>query len=266
LIRPEATGYGCVYFAQEMLRTRKDDLTGKVCLVSGSGNVSQYTIEKLIELGAKAVTLSDSNGYIYDEEGIDLAKLRFVMELKNLRRGRIKEYADRYPRAVYAAFGAVPAGQSAGGGRGPAAANDHNPLWDHKASCAFPSATQNEIGGKDAKNLLRNGVYVVSEGANMPTALEGVHQFLDAGILYGPGKAANAGGVAVSGLEMAQNSMRYSWTRDEVDQRLKLIMRSIHERCIDAAERFGSPGNYVNGANIAGFLKVADSMMDQGVV
>ena len=251
LIRPEATGYGAVYFAAEMLSSRGESLEGKVCLVSGSGNVAQYTTEKLLDLGAKAVTMSDSGGYIYDEAGIDREKLAFVMDLKNVRRGRIKEYADKYKTAVYTA---VDAGM------------DHNPLWSHKAHCAFPSATQNEINGKDAQNLVKNGVYVISEGANMPTTPEGVHLFLEAKILYGPGKAANAGGVAVSGLEMAQNSMRYSWTREEVDNRLQLIMKNIHQSCIEAADRFGTPGNYVNGANIAGFLKVADAMMDQGVV
>ncbi len=251
LIRPEATGYGAVYFAAEMLATRGETLEGKTCLVSGSGNVAQYTCEKLLQLGAKPVTLSDSSGYIYDEEGIDRGKLDFVMELKNVRRGRIKEYVEKYPNAVY-----TPADPSA----------DHNPLWDHKADCAFPSATQNEINGKDAQNLLRNGVYVVSEGANMPSDLDAVKVFLDAGILYGPGKAANAGGVAVSGLEMSQNSLRLSWTREEVDQRLQGIMKSIHKACVETAEEFGTPGNYVNGANIAGFLKVADAMMDQGIV
>jgi glutamate dehydrogenase (NADP+) len=251
LIRPEATGYGCVYFAQEMLATRNESLEGKTCLVSGSGNAAQYTAEKLLQLGARPVTLSDSNGYIYDEHGIDRERLDFVMELKNVRRGRIKEYAEKFPSVVYT-------------GIDPKA--DHNPLWDQKADCAFPSATQNEINGKDAANLLRNGVYVVGEAANMPTTLEGVHQFVDARILYAPGKAANAGGVATSGLEMAQNSMRYGWTREEVDNRLQIIMKSIHQACVQTAERFGTPGNYVNGANIAGFLKVADAMLDQGLV
>ena len=253
LIRPEATGYGSVYFAQEMLATRGESLQGKTCLVSGSGNVAQYTTEKLIELGAKPVTLSDSSGYIYDEEGIDRDKLSFVMELKNQRRGRIKEYADQYPGAVYTALESEPK-------RGT------DPLWQHKADCAFPSATQNEINGEDAQNLLNGGVYVISEGANMPTTPDGVELFLDSGILYGPGKAANAGGVAVSGLEMAQNSMRYSWTRQEVDDRLRHIMNEIHARCVAVANEFGTPGNYVNGANIGGFLKVADSMLDQGIV
>jgi glutamate dehydrogenase (NADP+) len=251
LIRPEATGYGSVYFAKEMLATRDQTLEGKVCLVSGSGNVAQYTVEKLLDLGGKPVTLSDSTGFIYDEPGIDREKLAYVMELKNIRRGRIKEYADKYKSAVY-----TPADPSL----------DHNPLWNHKADCAFPSATQNEINDKDAASLLKQGVYVVAEGANMPSTAEAVNRFLDAGILFGPGKAANAGGVAVSGLEMAQNSMRYSWTRQEVDDRLQLIMSHIHEACVQTADRFGTPGNYVNGANIAGFLKVADAMLDQGVV
>jgi len=253
LIRPEATGYGSVYFAAEMLKTRGDTLEGKRCLVSGSGNVAQYTAEKLIELGGKVLTLSDSGGYIYDEEGIDRGKLDFVMALKNERRGRIKEYADAYPSAVYSTLEAEPA-------RGT------DPLWNHKADCAFPSATQNEIDKDDAQNLLRNGVTVVSEGANMPTTPDGVSIFLDAGILYGPGKAANAGGVAVSGLEMAQNSMRFNWSREEVDKKLHRIMIDIHEHCVAVANDFGTPGNYVNGANIGGFLKVADSMLDQGIV
>lgn len=251
VIRPEATGYGAVYFAAEMLKTRKEELKGKTCLVSGSGNVSQYTVDKLISLGAKAVTLSDSAGYIYDEAGIDREKLAFVMDLKNERRGRISEYADKFKGAVF-----TPADP----------ALDHNPLWNHKAECAFPSATQNEINAKDAANLLKNGVYVVSEGANMPTTIDGVNQFVAAKILFGPGKAANAGGVATSGLEMAQNSMRISWTREEVDTRLFNIMRTIHEVCHRTAEKYGTPGNYVNGANIAGFLKVANAMMDQGLV
>ena len=251
LIRPEATGYGSVYFASEMLATKNQTLEGKKCLVSGSGNVAQYTVEKILQLGGKVLTLSDSNGYIYDEEGINAEKLAFVMEMKNVRRGRIKEYTDKYKKAVYSPIDP----------NGP-----FNPLWNHKADCAFPSATQNEINAKDAQNLINNGVFVVSEGANMPTTPDGVNIFLDKGILYGPGKAANAGGVAVSGLEMAQNSMRFGWTREEVDNRLKMIMHSIHKTCVDTSERFGTPGNYVNGANIAGFLKVADAMMDQGVV
>jgi glutamate dehydrogenase (NADP+) len=249
LIRPQATGYGSVYFAAEMLGTRKETLEGKTCLVSGSGNVSQYTIEKLLDLGAKPVTTSDSSGYVYDEAGIDREKLAFIMDLKNVKRGRIKEYADKYKSAVF-----TPTDTKL----------DHNPLWDHKAQCAFPSATQNEINAKDAANLLKNGVYVVSEGANMPTVSAGVDLFIEKKILYGPGKAANAGGVATSGLEMSQNSLRLSWPREEVDQRLQGIMKAIHKTCVDSAEAFGTPGNYVNGANIGGFLKVANAMIDQG--
>jgi len=251
LIRPEATGYGAVYFAAEMLATRGDNFEGKTALVSGSGNVAQYTIEKLLDLGAKPLTCSDSAGYIYDEAGIDREKLAYLMELKNVKRGRVKEYAEKFSSAVY-----TPVDPE----------RDHNPLWDHKADAAFPSATQNEVNGKDAANLLKNGVFVISEGANMPTTLEGIGQFLEAGILYGPAKAANAGGVAVSGLEMSQNSLRLNWTREEVDQRLQGIMKSIHSASVEAAKEFGFEGNYVAGANIAGFLKVADSMMDQGLV
>jgi len=251
LIRPEATGYGSVYFAAEMAATRGETLEGKTCLVSGSGNVAQYTVEKILDLGGKVVTMSDSGGYVYDEEGIDRDKLAFVMDLKNARRGRIKEYVEKYPSAVYTATDREA---------------DHNALWAHAADCAFPSATQNEINGKDAANLLANGVWLVSEGANMPTNLDGAEQFIDAGILYGPGKAANAGGVATSGLEMSQNSMRLNWTREEVDQKLHGIMKSIHSACVATAEQYGTPGNYVNGANIAGFVKIADAMLDQGVV
>jgi glutamate dehydrogenase (NADP+) len=251
LIRPEATGYGTVYFAAEMLATRNQSLEGKRCLVSGSGNVAQYTVEKLLDLGARPVTLSDSSGHVYDEAGIDREKLAFVKELKNERRGRIEEYVGRFPAATYTRATAPGA---------------ENPLWSHPADAAFPSATQNEISAKDAGTMLKNGVQLVSEGANMPTTPEGVELFVDAGILYGPGKAANAGGVAVSGLEMAQNSMRYSWTRQEVDDRLRLIMKHIHAACVETSERFGAPANYVIGANIAGFLKVADAMLDQGVV
>ncbi|MDT8377493.1 MAG: NADP-specific glutamate dehydrogenase [Desulfotignum sp.] len=251
LIRPEATGYGSVYFAQEMLATRQQTLKDKICLVSGSGNVAQYTTEKIIHLGGKVVTLSDSTGYIYDEKGIDAEKLAFVMYLKNIKRGRIKEYVQKYPEAVYTEMN-------------PAA--DFNPLWNHKADCAFPSATQNEINAADAQNLIKNGVQVVCEGANMPTTMEGIDIFLDHGILFAPGKAANAGGVAVSGLEMSQNAMRIKWTRQEVEDRLRKIMQHIHISCLAASEEYGTPGNYVNGANIAGFVKVADAMMDQGVV
>ena len=251
LIRPQATGYGAVYFASEMLSTRNENIKGKTCLVSGSGNVAQHAVEKILELGGKVVTMSDSSGYIYDEEGIDRAKLDFVMELKNIKRGRIKEYADKYPGAVYTDVDP---------------ARGYNPLWNHKADCAFPCATQNEINAKDAKNLVSNDIKLVCEGANMPTVPEGVETFIDSGILYAPGKAANAGGVSVSGLEMTQNSMRLSWTRGEVDDYLKKIMKSIHTASVEAAKEYGTPGNYVNGANIAGFTKVAEAMMAQGVV
>jgi glutamate dehydrogenase (NADP+) len=251
LIRPEATGYGAVYFAQEMLGTRNETLEDKRCIVSGSGNVAQYTAEKVLDLGGIPLTFSDSSGYVFDDDGVDREKLAFVMDLKNKRRGRIKEYAEKYPNAVYT----------------PVDPNlDHNPLWNHKADCAFPSATQNEINAKDAQNLVDNGVYVISEGANMPTVPEGVDIFLNNDVLYGLGKAANAGGVAVSGLEMSQNSLRYAWTREEVDSKLQQIMKSIHKTALDAAEAYGKSGNYVIGANIAGFVKVADAMLDQGVV
>jgi glutamate dehydrogenase (NADP+) len=226
-------------------------LEGKTCLVSGSGNVAQYTIEKILDLGGKAMTCSDSSGYIYDEEGIDRDKLEYLMMLKNVRRGRVKEYAEKYPNAVYTDMDP---------------GLDHNPLWNHKADCAFPSATQNEINAEDAQNLVNNGVYVVSEGANMPTVPEGIEIFIENKLLYGPGKAANAGGVSVSGLEMTQNSMRLGWSREEVDEKLHGIMISIHKTCMETAEQYGTPGNYVNGANIAGFVKVVDAMLDQGLV
>ena len=244
LIRPEATGYGCVYFAQEMLKTRNESFTGKVCTVSGSGNVAQYTVEKLNQLGAKPVTLSDSSGFIYDPDGINSEKLAYVLELKNIRRGRIKEYADKF---------------------GVEYVESQRP-WAIKCDCAFPSATQNEIDGKDAKTLLDNGCFLVAEGANMPSTPEAIEQFLDNKILYGPGKAANAGGVATSGLEMSQNAERLAWSRQEVDERLGNIMISIHKQCYEAAEEYGQPGNLVMGANIAGFVKVADAMLDQGLV
>ena len=243
LIRPEATGYGCVYFAQEMLKTKKESFKDKICAVSGSGNVAQYTVEKINELGGTVVTLSDSSGMIYDPNGIDEKKLSYVMELKNIKRGRIKEYAEKY-------------GCEYSAGKRP---------WNVKCDMAFPSATQNEISKEEAQTLVDNGCICVSEGANMPTVPEGVEIFLNAEILYGPGKAANAGGVATSGLEMSQNSMRMSWSREEVDQKLHNIMRSIHESCV----KYGKEGNYVNyvnGANIAGFVKIADSMLDQGLI
>jgi glutamate dehydrogenase (NADP+) len=251
LVRREATGYGLVYFAAEMLATRSQSLAGKLCLVSGAGNVAQHTAEKLIELGAKVVSLSDSSGYIYDEEGIDRGKLDFVKRLKNIRRARIEEYVDKYSQAMFVE-------RQSG--------LDHNPLWSIKADCAFPCATENEIGGKDAEYLTASGVGLVAEGATMPSTPEAVKVFLDQGILYAPGKAANAGGVAVSGLEMAQNSMRLSWSREEVDSRLKMTMKRIHRTCLDAAAEYGSPGNYLAGANIAGFLKVVNAMLDQGLV
>jgi glutamate dehydrogenase (NADP+) len=245
LIRPEATGYGCVYFAQNMLATRGQTMEGKTVVVSGSGNVAQYAVEKVNQLGGKVVTLSDSAGYIVDMDGISGEKWEFVMDLKNNRRGRIKEYTEQYPNAEYY--------EGAG-------------VWSVPCEIALPCATQNELNGDDAKILLANGCYVVSEGANMPSTPEAVDMFIEHKILYGPGKAANAGGVATSGLEMSQNSIRLSWSREEVDGHLKNIMKNIHESCVNAADRFGTPGNYVNGANIAGFLKVADAMMAQGIV
>ena len=244
LIRPEATGYGTVYFAEEMLKTRGESFEGKICTVSGSGNVAQYTVEKLNQLGAKAVTLSDSGGTIYDPAGIDAEKLAFVLELKNVKRGRVKEYADKYGVKYYE-------------GKKP---------WAVKCDCAFPSATQNEIDGDDAKTLLNNGCYVISEGANMPSTPEAQALYIAKKILYGPAKAANAGGVAVSGLEMSQNSQRLAWSRKDVDDRLHNIMIAIHQQCYDAAEEYGQPGNLMMGANIAGFVKVADAMLDQGLV
>ena len=244
LIRPEATGYGCVFFAQEMLKRRGEEFADKVCAVSGSGNVAQYTVEKLTHLGAKVVTLSDSTGTIYDKDGINAEKLAFAMELKNVKRGRIKAYADKFGCEYF---------------------EGKNP-WGVKCDCAFPSATQNEISGNDAATLLKNGCQLVAEGANMPSTPEAVEKFLDAKIMYAPGKASNAGGVATSGLEMSQNSMRFSWTREEVETRLHMIMVDIHNQCWDRAEEFGDKGNYVMGANIAGFMKVATAMLEQGLV
>ncbi len=245
LIRPEATGYGAVYFADEMLKTRGESIRGKTCLVSGSGNVAQFTVENINRLGGRAVTLSDSGGLIYDKDGIDSDKVRWVKQLKNVRRGRIQEYADHFGCDYYA-------GQK--------------PWAVEGAQCAFPSATQNEIDYEDAKRLTTNGVYVVCEGANMPSVPRAVEHFVQEKILFGPGKAANAGGVATSGLEMSQNAAHVTWTREEVDQRLLSIMINIHRNCLETAEAYGTPGNYVNGANIAGFLKVAGTMLDQGVV
>ncbi len=252
LIRPQAAGYGCVYFAEAMLATRKQSLQGKTCLISGSGKVALAIAEKLIQRGAKVLTLSDSDGYVFDEAGIDQKKLDFVKDLKNIRRGRIKAYADQYKEAVYTEADRT---------------RSENPLWNHWAECAFPAATENEIGERDAYNLINHRIKVVCEGANMPCTREAMEVLLSRrDVLYAPSKAANAGGVAVSGLEMAQNSMRLSWTREEVDNRLGMIMDNIHKTCLEAAELYGTPGNYVNGANIAGFVKVADAMLDQGVV
>lgn len=244
LIRPEATGYGSVYFAQEMLATRGDVLKGKICTVSGSGNVAQYTVEKLIELGAKPVTMSDSSGYIYDPAGIDAGKLAWVMELKNIRRGRISEYAEKFGCEFVA-------------GKTP---------WGVKCDCAFPSATQNEINENDAKTLIKNGCFVVSEGANMPSTPDAIEVYINSKILYGPGKAANAGGVSTSGLEMTQNSMRLPWSREEVDAKLHQIMINIHKTCVKYGTESDGYINYVKGANIGGFIKVADSMIAQGLV
>ena len=245
LIRPEATGYGAVYFADSMLKTRNDSLEGKIAVISGSGNVAQYACEKVTQLGGKVVTLSDSSGYIYDEEGIDADKLAFVMKLKNEKRGRINEYVEKYPNAKFFE------------GERP---------WGVKCQVALPCATQNELNGEEAKTLLANGCFVVSEGANMPSTPEAVHAFQAAKILYAPGKASNAGGVATSGLEMSQNSLRINWTRDEVDQRLKKIMADIHDSCIEYGKQEDGYIDYVKGANIAGFVKVADAMLAQGVV
>lgn len=251
LIRPEAAGFGCVYFAAQMLASRDDTLTGKTCLVSGSGNVAQATCRKLIEMGARVVTLSDSSGHIYDEEGIDKDKLAFVKRLKNIRRGRISEYADRYPQAVF-----TPA----------APGQDTNHLWQHRAQCVFPCATQNELSKQDAYHLINSNIKLVCEGASMPCTPDARDIFMDKGVLYAPGKAANAGGVAVSGLELTQNRIRMSWMGEEVDSRLKIIMKGIHDTCLAAADAYGSPGNYLMGANIAGFVKVADAMLDQGII
>jgi glutamate dehydrogenase/leucine dehydrogenase len=244
LIRPEATGYGCVYFADEMLKTRKENFEGKRVLVSGSGNVAQFATEKVLEFGGKVLTLSDSNGSIVDEKGIDREKLEFVMDLKNNRRGRIKEYVDKYPEATFL--------------------EDQRP-WSVKADVALPCATENEINGDEAKTLIESGCFCVAEGANMPSTPEAIEHFLESQILFGPGKAANAGGVAVSGLEMTQNAMRLSWTRQEGDERLQMIMKEIHRTCV----KYGTQDdfvNYIDGANIGGFIKVADAMLDQGVV
>ena len=250
-IRPEATGYGLVYLAAAMLQEHNDSLEGKTCLVSGSGNVAQFTVEKLIAMGAKVTTLSDSTGCIHDPDGIDREKLEFVKQLKNIRRGRIAAYAEQYHNATY--HPVIPGSQT-------------NTLWTFPADCAFPCATQNEILSGDAKNLISNGVRLVAEGANMPTCIEGIELFQESGVLFAPAKAANAGGVAVSGLEMAQNSSRIQWTAEKVDQNLQRIMKGIHATISSTASQYGSAGNLVDGANIAGFLKVANAMIDQGYV
>jgi glutamate dehydrogenase (NADP+) len=251
LIRPEATGYGVVYFASEMLGIRGETFEGKRCLLSGSGNVAQFTAEKVLQLGGKTLTMSDSSGYIFDEEGIDAGKLAYIKELKNVRRGRIREYSEKYPGSVYVATDP---------------ALDYNPLWMHKADCAMPGATQNEINAHDAQHLVDGGACLVCEGANMPTTPAAINVFKEHRILYGPAKAVNAGGVTVSGLEMVQDSTRLSWSREEVDRRLRLIMKDIHRTCLEAAAAYGMEGDYLAGANIAGFVKVADAMLDQGLV
>ncbi|MCA9187537.1 MAG: NADP-specific glutamate dehydrogenase, partial [Planctomycetales bacterium] len=245
LIRTEATGFGCVYFAQNMLQTRGDSLAGKTCTVSGSGNVAIYAAEKLVEMGAKVVTMSDSLGFVHDPAGIDASKLAFIKDLKEVRRGRLREYVDRYPSAAFHP------------GQRP---------WSVPCQAAFPCATQSELSGTDAQLLLDNGVQIVCEGANMPTELEGVHLFRKAKILFAPGKAANAGGVAVSGLEQSQNALRLSWTREEVDGKLQQIMREIHRRCVNHGQIDSDYVDYVRGANLAGFVKVADAMLAYGIV
>jgi len=250
LIRTEATGYGLIYFAEHMLQEKKDSIKGKTCLVSGSGNVAQYAIEKIIQLGGKAVTASDSNGFIYDAAGITQEKLEFLKDLKNNRRGRIKEYADTF-KCEYQTLDA---------------SQNPNPVWNIKADCAFPCATQNEVSEKDARNLIKNGVKLLAEGANMPTTIDAINILIDNGVMYAPGKASNAGGVATSGLEMTQNYMGSSWTSEEVDAKLHVIMKDIHYACLEAAKEYGKPGNYLVGANIAGFLKVAKAMQAQGVI
>ena len=250
-IRLQATGYGVVYFAAEMLAARNETFEGKSCLVSGSGNVAQHVAEKIIELGGKVMALSDSSGYIYDPEGIDKDKLLFVKRLKNIKRGRIGEYIDKYSEAVY-----TEADSSL----------DYNPLWTQKADCVFPCAVENEINEKDASNLIDNGIQLICEGADMPASPEAIKTFSESKLLYAPGKAANAGGVAVSGLEMAQNRMLLTWSAEEVDQRLRSIMKNIHQTCLDVAADYGESDNYVAGANIAGFVRVVNSMLDQGLV
>jgi len=244
-LRPEATGYGCVYFAKGMLKTRGEDFEGKKCVISGSGNVALFTAEKLIELGATVIALSDSNGTVHDPAGIDREKLSWIMDLKNVRRGRIREYADKFPGVTY---------------------HEGKRPWAIPSQCAFPSATENELDEEDARTLVKNGCYLVAEGANMPSTPDAVTIFRKAGILYGPGKAANAGGVAVSGLEMAQNAQFIHWSREYVDAKLQDLMQEIHDNSYNTAKEYGCGGDYVHGANIAGFMKVADAMIEQGLV
>ncbi len=250
-VRSEATGYGLIYFALEMLAVKNDSMNGKRCLISGSGNVAQYAMEKILHEGGIPLTASDSSGYIYDEEGITKEKLKFIKNLKNKRRGRINEYADEYPGAIFVSKDDY---------------GDYNPLWDHSADCAFPCATQNEIGEKDANNIIKNGIKLVAEGANMPCSPEAIHVFQDNGINYAPGKASNAGGVATSGLEMIQNFSGSKWTSQEVDKKLHSIMKNIHQICLDASDSYGNKGDYMLGANVAGFVRVADAMIAQGVI
>ena len=251
LIRPEATGYGLIYFAQYMLEAKNNSLKGKKCLVSGSGNVAQYAIEKIINLGGVPISASDSSGYIIDEEGINVEKLEFIQDLKNVRRGRINEYVDKYPTASF-----HPNDKSL----------SYNALWKHEADCAFPCATQNEVGLEDANNMVSNKLSLLAEGANMPCTNEAIQVLLDNNVLYAPGKASNAGGVATSGLEMVQNYSGAKWTSQEVDQRLQAIMKGIHDSCLNASEKYGLGSNYQAGANIAGFVKVADAMIAQGII
>ena len=240
-----------IFFASNMLEEQGDSLEGKTCLVSGSGNVAQYAMQKILQLGGKPLTCSDSSGYVFDEEGIDFEKLEFIKDLKNVRRGRIGEFADKYSSATF-----FPAEKG----------SDHNPLWNHSADCAFPCATQNEANAKDAENMVRNGIKLVAEGANMPITHEGISVLHDGGVLYAPGKASNAGGVATSGLEMAQNYYGMKWKAEQVEDQLRQIMKNIHDSCLKAANKYGLENNYQAGANIAGFRKVADAMLDQGVI
>lgn len=251
LIRPEATGYGLIYFAIDMLAEEDDTIEGKKCLVSGSGNVAQFAMEKILQNGGIPLTASDSSGFIYDEAGIDEEKLAFISDLKNNKRGRIHEYVEKYPSATF-----TPSDRNA----------DHNPLWDIKADCAFPCATQNEVNANDAHNMVKNGIKLLAEGANMPTTPDAIVVLQDNNVKYAPGKASNAGGVATSGLEMVQNFGGIYWTSEEVDTKLRAIMKNIHDNCLKTAAHYGQPGDYMAGANIAGFLKVADAMVAEGIL